>query len=138
MNTRMHGFTLIELMIVVGIIAIIISLGYPSYREHVIKTHRAEGMGELLDLADRLERFYSDRGTYAGATLGAAATDLREAATERGKYTLAITAQDAVSFTLTATPQGAQATDTKCGTLGLDSLGVKTTTGSLPADKCWK
>jgi type IV pilus assembly protein PilE len=138
MNTFIRGFTLIELMIVVGIIAIIVSLGYPSYREHVLKTNRAEGMAELLDLADRLERFYSDRGTYAGATLGTAATDLRPATTERGKYNLAITAQDTVSFTLTATPQGAQTDDTKCGTFGLDSLGAKTTTGSLPADKCWK
>jgi type IV pilus assembly protein PilE len=138
MNKFMRGFTLIELMIVVAIVALIIAFGYPSYRNHIIKSHRAEGMGELLDLADRLERFYSDQGTYAGATLGNAATDLRPVATERGHYNLAITAQDAVSFTVTAAPQGNQANDTECATFGLTSLGVKTVTGTVSTEKCWK
>ena len=53
MNRMIRGFTLIELMIVVAILAIAIALGYPSYREQVMKARRAEGMGELLELADR-------------------------------------------------------------------------------------
>jgi len=137
MNKYMRGFTLIELMIVLSIIAIIIALGYPSYRDHVMRSHRAEGMGELLDLADRLERFYSDQGTYAGATLGNAATDLRPVATDKGNYNLAITAQDAISFTVTAAPQDEQAND-KCGTFTLTSLGQKSVSGSLPNEQCWK
>jgi type IV pilus assembly protein PilE len=138
MNKSIRGFTLIELMIVVAIVAIIVALGYPSYRNHVMKTHRAEGMGELLDLADRLERFYSDRGTYAGATLGNGATDLRAVATERGHYNLAITAQDAIAFTITATPQGAQADDTRCGTFTLTSQGDTSASGSLGDEECWR
>ena len=137
MNKFMRGFTLIELMIVLAVVSIIIAFAYPSYRDHIVKAHRAEGMGELLDLADRLERFYSDQGTYAGATLGSATTDLRPVATEKGKYNLAITAQNAISFTVTATPQDAQADDTKCGTFTLTSLGAKSTSGTLPDEKCW-
>ena len=138
MNKCMRGFTLIELMIVLVILSIIITFAYPTYRNHVIKAHRAEGMGELLDLADRLERFYSDQGTYAGATLGSATTDLRPVATENSMYNLAITAQNTISFTVTATPQGTQADDTKCGTFTLTSLGGKSTSGTLPDKKCWK
>jgi type IV pilus assembly protein PilE len=137
MNKFMRGFTLIELMIVLVIVSIIIVVGYPSYRGHVLKAHRAEGMGELLDLADRMERFYSDQSTYGGATLGSASTDIRPVATEGGYYNLAITAQNTISFTVTATPQGNQANDTKCGTFTLTSLGGKSTSGTLPGEKCW-
>ena len=133
-----RGFTLIELMIVIAIIGIIVAVGYPSYRDHVIKSHRTEGMGELLGLADRLERFYSDQGTYAGANLGNAATDIRPVATERGKYNLAITSQDAIAFTITATPQGTQADDTRCGTFTMTSQGQKTVSGTLDDNMCWK
>lgn len=138
MRKLANGFSLIELMIVLTILAIVVAFGYPSYRDQVMKSRRAEGMGELLDLADRLERFYSDQGTYEGATLGNAATDLREVTTERSNYNLAITVQDAISFTVTATPQGTQANDTKCHTFTLTSLGQKTASGTLPDDKCWK
>ena len=138
MNQFVRGYSMIELMIVLAILSIIIAFAYPSYRGHVIKAHRAEGMGELLDLADRLERFYSDQSTYAGATLGSATTDLRPVATENSMYNLAITLQNAISFTVTATPQGTQTDDTKCGTFTLTSLGGKSTSGTLPDKKCWK
>ena len=138
MNQFVRGYSMIELMIVLAILSIIIAFAYPSYRDHVIKAHRAEGMGELLDLADRLERFYSDQSTYAGATLGSATTDLRPVATENSMYNLAITLQNAISFTVTATPQGTQTDDTKCGTFTLTSLGGKSTSGTLPDKICWK
>lgn len=132
-----RGFTLIELMIVIGIIGIIVAVGYPSYRNHVMKSRRAEGMGQLLELADRMERYYSDRGTYAGTTAAA----LYTATTEQGNYTLAIDpdpAADAVQFSISATPQGTQADDTDCGTFTLTSMGQKTVTGTLGDNMCWK
>ena len=52
MNKSVRGMTLIELIIVVAIVGIIAGIGYPSYLDHVKKTRRAEGMGELLELAD--------------------------------------------------------------------------------------
>ena len=64
MRRMNRGFTLIEAMIVVGIIGLIAAIGYPSYRDQVIKSRRAEGMGALLELADRMERHYSDAGDY--------------------------------------------------------------------------
>ena len=135
MNKQTRGFTLIELMIVIAILAIIVSFAWPSYLEHVRKSRRAEGTVHLLELADRMERFYSDQGTYAGATLGPAEADVYAAVSENGYYNLAITVQDNVSFTVTAAPttKGDQDDDT-CGTFTLTSTGLTSADGS----KCWK
>ena len=140
MKNKTRGFTLIELMIVVAILAIVAAIGYPSYLEQVKKSRRAEGMGHLLELADRMERFYSDKGTYAGATLGTTSGNVFVATTEGGHYTLSIGAQDNVAFTISVTPtsKGKQNTD-KCHTFTLTSLGVKSVSGgSLSTDACWK
>lgn len=138
MLKKTRGFTLIELMIVIGIIGIIVALGYPSYRDQVMKSRRAEGMGELLELADRLERFYSDQGTYVGATLGTAATNIYPTLTDKGHYQLTIDSQNAVAFQVIAAPQGKQAND-KCGSFELTSLGARTVSGnSINVDQCWK
>jgi type IV pilus assembly protein PilE len=135
MNKQTRGFTLIELMIVVAIIAIIFAFAWPSYQEHVRKSRRTEGTVHLLELADRLERFYSDQGSYAGATLGPDEDDVYVAVSENGHYNLAITVQDNVSFTVTAAPttKGDQDDDT-CGTFTLTSTGQTSADGS----KCWK
>jgi type IV pilus assembly protein PilE len=140
MTNKTRGFTLIELMIVVAILGIIAAVGYPSYLEHVKKSRRAEGMGHLLELADRMERFYSDKGTYAGATLGTTSANVFVATTDGGHYTLSIGAQDNVAFTISATPTNKSNQDTdKCHTFTMTSLGVKSVSGgSLSTDDCWK
>ena len=70
MPKKMRGFTLIEAMIVVALIAFIAAIGYPSYRDQVIKSRRSDGMAALLELADRMERHYSDVSTYTKADGG--------------------------------------------------------------------
>ncbi len=137
-NKRSRGFSLIELMIVVAILAIVVTWGYSSYRDTVLKSRRAEGLGELLILADEMERFYSSQGTYIGATLGTSANSVHALNSESGYYGFTITAQTAVQFTIAAAPQGGQADDTKCGTFTFTSLGVKSSSGSLPNNKCWQ
>ena len=145
MDRMMRGFTLIEAMIVVAILGIIVAFGYPSYRDQVMKSRRAEGMGELLELADRMERYYSDKGTYATATLGTTSADVFHKMTDKGNYQLNIDSADSVAFVVSAKPQGGQAKD-KCGTFILHSDGNKevapppslTTTDSTMVGECWK
>jgi len=138
MRTSMRGMTLIELMIVIVILSIITTWGYSSYRDTVMKSRRSEGMGELLALADKLERFYSDRGTYIGATLGTSASAVHSLTSEHGNYQFSLNSLSAVAFTISAAPQGAQADDTRCGTFTLTSGGTKTVSGSLDDNDCWK
>ena len=141
MKKTARGMTLIELIIVVAIIGIIAAIGYPSYLGHVKKARRAEGMGELLELADRMERHYSDFGTYdkiiGGVVSDMAVADIvQQATTKNGYYTLSIAAgTDNVQFTASATPtsKGQQDTD-KCGTFTITSQGLKTV--STTATNC--
>ncbi len=59
-----RGFTLIELMIVVAIVAILAAVGYPSYRDHVARGQRSQGQQVLMDMAQRQEQFLLDQRQY--------------------------------------------------------------------------
>jgi type IV pilus assembly protein PilE len=134
MPDKTRGFTLIELMIVVAILAIVVAVGYPSYLEQVKKSRRAEGMGQLLELADRMERAYSDSGTYPTSV-----SEVYVATTDGGFYTLSIVTANNISFIVSAAPTsvGNQNTD-KCDTFTLTSLGEKSVSDSSLNDYCWK
>lgn len=140
------GFTLIELLIVMVIAGILISIAYPSYREYINRARRADGQAALLDLASRMERYYSEENTYQNASIAAGGTTdvLSSSTSAEGWYTLSINSATASNYTLSATPRNAQATyDTRCQTLTINSQGQKgiaagpsgSPTGS--AADCW-
>ena len=136
MTPSRRGFTLIELMVVLVVAAILSAAAFPSYQSQVAKGRRADGKQALVELAQRLERFYTERGTYAGATLGGGG--LYPAVASGGYYSLAITSQSADGFTLTATPRGNQAGDA-CNALGYNHLGDRSVGAgaTLSLDQCW-
>ena len=63
-----HGFTLIELMIVVVVVAILAAIAYPAYTEQVRDSRRSETQGQLMDLAASLEAYRAKNFSYDGAT----------------------------------------------------------------------
>ena len=67
---RIRGFTLIEVMIVVVVIAILAAIGFPSYREHIARGQRSQGQQFLSDVAQRQEQFLLDRRQYAATLAG--------------------------------------------------------------------
>ena len=58
-HKAIKGFTLIEVMIVVVIIAILAAVAIPSYRNHVCKVERNQAKSDLMGLAQAMERFYT-------------------------------------------------------------------------------
>lgn len=133
-----RGFTLIEMAIVLVVVALLATMAYPSYSAHVARSRRADAKQSLLELAQRLERYYTERGTYAGATLGGS-TGIYATSSPAGFYTLAINTQTADAFSITATPTGKQSGDA-CAAFGYNHLGEQSVgaTATLSAGKCWQ
>ena len=67
MRTRHAGFTLIEVMIVVAIVAILAAIAVPQYGDYVRRGKIAEATSTLADMRVKLEQYFKDNGTYAGA-----------------------------------------------------------------------
>ncbi|AMV00840.1 MULTISPECIES: type IV pilin protein [Xanthomonas] len=129
---HVRGFTLIELMIVVAVVAILSAIAYPSYTEHVRKSRRAQAKVDLVEYGQLAERFHTVQNTYSGFTLPTNVSP-REGGT--AAYTLALTQQTQSGYVITATPAAAQAAD-KCGTLSIDQASRKTNSRGTKSD-CW-
>jgi type IV pilus assembly protein PilE len=127
---RDKGFTLIEVMITVAIVAILAAIAYPSYQSHVVKTRRKAAEACLVELAQWMERYYTTNMKYQGASLPSTQcqTELQD------HYGFAFSGTPgATSYTIQATAKGHQlAKDASCSPLKLTHRGEKT-----PAE-CWK
>ena len=128
------GFTLIEVMIVVAVIAILAAVALPTYQDSVRKARRADAKGALTTVAQLMERRNTERNSYVGATLGTGATDVYPATTENKHYTLALSNLALGTFTITATPAGKQSLD-PCGAYTLTQDGIRG--AALAVDQCW-
>lgn len=129
--TKSHGFTLIELMITVAVLAIIAAIAFPSYAQHVIRSKRTAAQAVMMDIANLQQQFFIANRVYAD-----------KAALQASGYAVPVevsavyswdvqpsTSGTLPTFLITFTPTGGQASD---GPLTLNGQGLKT-----PAAK-WK
>lgn len=123
------GFTLIELMVTVAIVAVLAAIAYPSYQSHVVKTRRKAAEACLVELAQFMERYYTTNMKYTGASL-----PTTQCQTDLGSYyTFGFGSYpNATSYTLKAEAGGVQAAkDASCTPLELSHTGAKS------PSNCW-
>jgi type IV pilus assembly protein PilE len=125
---QIFGFTLMELMIVVAIVGILAAVGFPSYQRYVTRTHRADAAGNLLQLSQYLERYFTEVGNYTGASLPFKKSPQDGSTTH---YNIDFGSQTATDYIIVADPEGGQKkNDTQCAALTLSSTGAKCIKGS--------
>uniref|UniRef100_E6PKK1 Putative Type II secretory pathway protein H n=1 Tax=mine drainage metagenome TaxID=410659 RepID=E6PKK1_9ZZZZ len=143
-----RGFTLIELMIVVAIVAILSAIALPAYNSYVTRSKLAEAFSGLSGLSVAMQQYYQDNRTYTDATT-ASNPDPWPCANVNlptGKYfnfTCAVAAATPTQFTLTATATSPDLTTGGAMTYTIDQDGNKATT-NVPAgwskpnpNTCW-
>jgi type IV pilus assembly protein PilE len=125
---RRNGFTLIEVLITVAMVAILTAIALPSYTKYIIRSKRSAAQSQMMDIANRQQQFLLANRSYAdAATLANSGYALPADVSANYGYGITLSTTAVPGFTLTFTPTGAQASD---GTLTLTSEGVKS-----PADK---
>lgn len=152
------GFTLIEVMITVAIVAVLASIAMPSYTSYIARAKRADARTQLLQAAQFMQRFYAANDQYAqdragNAVLGAgvgmpdglrvspadgtAVYQLNTAIAAAGNYAAAVTT---TAYTLTMAPiTGRAMAADACGSFTLTSTGVRGVVGATRTrDECWK
>jgi type IV pilus assembly protein PilE len=136
---RVRGMTLIELMIVVGIVALLAAVALPSYNRQVQKSRRTDGHNILLRIAAEQERYYTNFNRYT-ANLNAAppgGLGMVSSVSEHGYYVVtAAVGAGGQTFTLTGTPQNTQAADL-CANLTLGNSDAKGYSGTEENGVCW-
>jgi len=144
-----HGFTLVEMMIVVGIIGILAAVAYPAYTDQVRKGRRAEARTALMNLLQQQERYMTQRNTYvafAAGTPPSGTFKAYSADTEaNSKHVLGAQACQAVGevtptlrdcVEVFAQPRTGYS-DPEVTLMAIDTQGRRRCTGSEPA-RCWK
>ena len=130
------GFTLIEAMIVMAIVAILAAVAIPSYATYVRRSHILEAVARLADARARMEAFYQDERTYVDASGGCGAAPNAPAPPDAFVLTCSATA---ATFTYTAT--GRTARGMSAFAYSIDEVGVRSTL-SVPSTwrrtaDCW-
>lgn len=132
---KKNGFTLIELMITVAIMAILVSIAYPAYTSFVQKSNRTDATQAISYTAQQLERCYSQGFNYAACpSVPAASTS------PQGFYSLTVTILSATTYQIVATPVKApQLADFSCQQFMVTNnvQSAKDGSSNVTTSTCW-
>ncbi|HRC39207.1 MAG: prepilin-type N-terminal cleavage/methylation domain-containing protein [Rubrivivax sp.] len=145
------GFTLVELMIAVVVVALLASIALPSFMDSIRKSRRSEAFAALAQVQQAQERWRSNGSSYAESLTNAAngtppGLGMASATTAKGYYTLSLSGAGASGYTVTATAVAgtSQASDGNCKVLAAQVQGGNLSHGSgaaaaaFPdANRCW-
>lgn len=150
-RAQQRGFTLIELMITVAVIGILAAVAFPSYTQYIVRANRSAAQSFMFSVNNKQEQFMLDARRYAGGATALANLSMTVPVEVSSRYTVTVSCTmptavgnctalaGAPTYLITGTPIGSQlAQDTKCATLTLSNLGVKTESGTAgSAADCW-
>jgi len=139
-----RGFTLVEMLVVLAIVAILAAIAVPSYTEIMNRSYRSDAKAFMMQLASDQESFYAQNFSYANSITAADQLAYDDLLSPESRYTAALTVQPAgcsagveacrtYSFELTPV-----FSDTKCTTLTLEGNGTRESTGSGTVAVCWR
>ena len=143
-----QGFTLIEIMIAVVVVAILAAVALPSFMDSIRKSRRSDAFNAINAVQQAQERVRANWSQYCG-TLGAppdaSSCGLNLAAsTPNGHYSIALSSASATGYVVTAAATGSQAADTRCAKMAARMLGGALSYGSgtnsidwSDPNRCW-
>ena len=140
--TKVSGFTLLELMIVVVIVSILTAIALPAYNSQMAKGRRSEAVTALMQSQQALERYFSANGTYSSpAGANAVPANIIQATVPNtggaAYYNINAVVTD-TTFTLTATRAGIMGSD-PCGNFIIDQTGAQSlASATYTTDQCWR
>jgi type IV pilus assembly protein PilE len=139
---RTKGFTLVELMVTVAVVAILASIAIPAYSSFTRQANRTDATKTLQSAAQSLERCYSQRFTYLACNVnGTVVNNGSTITTPNLFYRITFAIPDRQDYTLTAVPIAAPQTgDTQCVQFTLSGAGAQTAQNNLAGNTtraCW-
>ena len=134
---KIKGFSLVELMVVIAIIAILAAVGTPMYTNYILKSHRSEAVAELLSAASAADNFEIRNGVFPS---GSDISTFFHSTTQNDYYTLAYCGGGDntcpnVNYAITATVANSQSGDIPCQTIEIEVNGA--IINKIPTE-CWK
>lgn len=138
---RATGFTLLELMVVVTVIAVLAGFALPTFTEYLRKGKRAEAVSAIGDIQLREERYRADNPTYGTLAQVISPTTTTYYNNALKYFSISVSNNTASAYTITATRKGDLASDPKCANFVMDysaGIATKKMSDNKNVDYCWR